>query len=129
MKITVTILALTPLMPACSGPETRDSRYETEEAHADDFESMSREEFMASMQEALEDFDRRVDALRSDAGPDDSFDQHADRLELARARFAQHLHSTQMSTSGWQTQRSSVIDAYQDLRDELEQAEHDLMET
>lgn len=129
MKITLTILALTPLMPACSGPETRDPRYETEDAYADDFESMTREEFMASMQEALEDFDRRADALRSDAGSEDSFEQYAERLEMARARFAQRLHSTQMSTSDWQTQRSSVIDAYQDLRDELEQAERDLMET
>jgi hypothetical protein len=129
MKFTLTILALTPLMPACSGPDARDARYETEDAYTDDFESMTREEFMASMQDELEDFDRRVDALRAEAGPDDSFEQHADRLELARARFAQRLHSTQMSPSDWQTQRSSVIDAYQDLRDELAQVERDLMET
>jgi hypothetical protein len=84
---------------------------------------------MASMQEALEDFDRRVEAMRADTGSADTFEQHADRLAMARARFAQRLHATQLSMSDWQTQRSSVIDAYDVLRDELEQAERDLMET
>jgi chromosome segregation ATPase len=84
---------------------------------------------MASMQEALEDFDRRVEAMRADTGSADTFEQHSDRLAMARARFAQRLHSTQLSMSDWQTQRASVIDAYDVLRDELEQAERDLMET
>lgn len=138
LQLTAFALALAPLVPACSGPETRDSRYHAESPYAEagDLQSMTREEFMAWMQEALEDFDARVEALRASAeaaGPEagdavDAYQGHADHLKLARARFAQRLHATQVSMSDGPEHRSTVIEAWQDLHDQLEQAERDTKE-
>ena len=98
------------------------------------YDSLNRDDFTASMQAGLRDFDERLASLETQAtalGPDAIEEYHGslDGLMEQRRAFAAELekHAT-MLDADWRDHREDVAEMYVALREDLDQAYEEVVE-
>ncbi len=137
MRTLISLPLLLIATAACSSPRTdvteqdRHGNYVT----TSDYQAMERAEFQTAMRAGLADFDSRVTQLRQRAnelGGEslEEFSEWAEELKEKRVDFVNHLNQTEAALVGaWPDQREDTLESYNDLRDCLDEAYEEVLET
>jgi hypothetical protein len=134
-----TLYKLTPfliLAAACSSPRTNVTEKDSHGNYVttSDYQSMDRTEFEASIKAGLKDFDRNLVDLRTRAnelGGDalKEFSDWADKLAAKRTTVVSELERGDATLADdWPDQRQRTLDAYDSLREDLDEAFEDVLE-
>lgn len=100
-----------------------------------EYEAMERTEFMQSMRDGLDDFDQQVESLRSRANDlgGESLSEFADcheTLSEKRREFENQLGIAKNALAeNWPDERQETVDAYYGLRESLEEAYEEVLDT
>lgn len=124
------------LAPACSSdqPRATDQDPYGNYATTSNFHSMQRAEFEQAIRAGLEDFDRRYRELRTRANElgGDTLDEFADWTDdLEQKRDVVQNELARMDTAlddEWPDRREATLEAYEDLRDCLDEAYEEVFE-
>lgn len=133
----VCLVGLAVGLAACEGPRTQVTQRDAAGNYITtaDYEAMERSEFETAMHAGLQDFDERMSKLRERANelggePLAEFSDWAEDLEGKRVAFVNELVRTESAlVDDWPERRSETLEAYYDLRECLDEAYEDVLES
>ena len=135
MKTLLTIgLGSALLLGGCASEDITMRDVRGNYATSSQFASESRDEFVAAIDDGLDDYDRRFYELRAMTGSlnedaRDEFTDYAEELESQRSIVKARLARLESALpEEWRDQREDVRDAYVDLRELLDEAFEDVTE-
>lgn len=137
MKLRTLSLASALALAACASTEPNVTLRDAQGNYVTtaDYEAMQRTDFMASMHAGLDDFDAQLHDLRGRANElgGDALKQFADceeSLREDRTEFVNQLEIAKNSLDGdWPDERSRTVDQYVDLREHLDSAMKEVLES
>ena len=133
-KATLPILAAI----ACTACTSSSSEYPygtSDPEHLGALESMMREDFLLAMEANLQDFDTRYVQLQQRANelggePLEEFADYSDDLQSARDDFRNQLQKAESAMSeDWEDQREETIAEYREMRELLDNAYENILES
>jgi hypothetical protein len=136
MKTAFGLIAVAALLTGCASDANNSVRQDAYGNYAStaDYNAMERDEFTASMQAGLRDFDSRLASLETQAealGPDAVEEYHGclDKLMAQRREFAAEFERHRsLLADDWRSQRENVADMYVELREDLDEAFEEVVE-
>ena len=134
MNRTIPFLAALALLAGCSGPEPTDQDRYGHYATTSDYRSMDRVQLTAAMDAGLADVDKRREQLEARAqtlGQDaiDELHDHEAKLSELRTEFVNELAKLRAALDkDWKDRRDDTVDAFEDLRSELDDAYDDVFD-
>lgn len=136
MKNRLMLLVL-PLAFACKGPDSNVTVRDEQGNYVttSDFRSMDRAGFLHAMSAGLADFDQQLDDLRERAntlGGDalQTFAKRSETLQEKREHFVNQIARAEAALEkNWPDRREETLEAYHDLREELDEAYEDTLDT
>jgi len=99
-----------------------------------DFEAMEREEFITSIEAGLTDVDQQLDELRTRANElgGDSLKEFAECEQEVRSERTNVVNQLAIARNAlndkWPAERSDTVDAYMELREELADAQKNVLD-
>ena len=133
-QVFVSLLLLTTAACSTTEPNVTIQDAQGNYITTSDYESMQRTEFIDAMKMGLRDFDSRMTDLRTRAnelGGEhlSDFAECETELREARTNFESQLSIAENSMAGdWPEERSETVKAYQELREDLDEAFEDVLD-